>query len=68
VYEPNLITFSGNIYKNIPTQESPIPNIVKMTDPPTFRMSGPITRTYVERHFASVLYCQMPNGELYTYH
>jgi hypothetical protein len=38
-----------------------------MTDPPTFKMPGPIAATYIERHFAKVLYCRLTNGDLYLY-
>lgn len=66
-FETNVITESGNVYKNVQINDDPNHEIIKVTDKPTCKAPGPIACSYVEKHFADLLYCQLTNGEMHTY-
>lgn len=57
VFEPNVLTESGKVYKNVAINDNPNHEIIKVTDQPTCTAPGPIDCSYVEKHFANILYC-----------
>lgn len=59
-----MVTFSGKIYQNIEIDEDPAVEIAPYPKLEDCKTSGKIKASYIEKHYASLLYLRMEDDSM----